>query len=74
MVATNTPTSDVASRGIADAEVLVVCGYRSALSVATSRLDILTADWIEEEVVALSGKGQGSSGIGAHGTVIDVVK
>ena len=63
---------------MADAEALVVGGYRSALSVATSQLDTLTSKTGLKNEIAFGyqekAKGIGS-GVTAHiGTVIDVVK
>ena len=63
---------------VADAEALVVGGYRSALSVATSRVDALAAKTgLKSEIaVRYQEKAKGiASGVTAHiGTVIDVVK
>jgi hypothetical protein len=63
---------------VTDAEALVLGGYRSALSVATSRLDTLAAKTrLKKEVVArYQEKAKRiASGVTAHiGTVIDVVK
>lgn len=63
---------------VADAEALVVGGYRSALSVATSRLETLaTKTELKTEIAfRYQEKAKGiASGVTAHiGTVIDVVK
>lgn len=63
---------------MADAEALVVGGYRSALSVATSQLDTLTSKTGLKNEIAFGyqEKAKGiASGVTAHiGTIIDVVK